>query len=90
MSTPLKRVARLALLVAIGILSSVIALQCLRFILIYSGPQFDVVIFNDRVIGGTEDKLAAWLLGTLSGAAAVFCGRRIWSMARRSGSEPHQ
>jgi hypothetical protein len=60
--------------------------SCLRFILTYSGPQFDVVIFNDHVVGGAEDKLAAWLLGTLSGAAAMFCGLRIWSILRAASS----
>lgn len=86
MSPTPRRVAQLALLVAVGIPASLITLRCLRFILMYSGPQFDVVIFNDHVVGGTEDKLAAWLLGTLSGAAAVFCGLRIWSILRAASS----
>ena len=80
------RSVRLALLLAVGLPAALIALLCLRFILRYSGPQFDVVIFNDHVIGGTEDQLVAWLLGTLSGAAAVFCGIRIWSMLRSPAS----
>lgn len=82
MSTTPTRSAQLAPLLAVGIPAMLVTLLCLRFILVYSRPQYDVVIFNDHVVGGTEDKLAAWLLGTLSGAAAMVCGLRIWSILR--------
>ena len=74
------RVAQLALLLAVGISAALVALLCLCFIVMYAGPQFDVLIINDHVVGGTEDQLVAWLVGTVAGAAAVFCGIRIWSI----------
>jgi hypothetical protein len=71
--------SQLVMLLAIGVPALLITLLCMSFIMIYSGPQFDVVIINDHVVGGTEDKLVAWVVGSVAGATAVFCGTRLWT-----------
>ena len=63
---------------AIGTPALLIALLCLAFVAMSSGPQFDAVIINDHVVGGTWDRFAAFVIGSLSGAVAVFCGIRLW------------
>lgn len=65
--------------VAIGTPASLIALFCTVLLASYLGPQFDVVFFNDHVIGGTEDQLTVIVVGTVFGAIAVFCALRVWS-----------
>lgn len=65
--------------VAVGIPALLIALFCTVLLASYLGPQFDVVIFNDHVIGGTEDQLTVIAVGTVFGAIAVFCSLRVWS-----------
>ena len=63
--------------VAVGTVSFLIAMLCLVFIVTNTGPQFDTVIFNDHVEGGTSDKLTAFAVGTLSGAVGVICAIRL-------------
>ena len=63
--------------VAIGTGAFVISMVCLVFIVTNTGPQFDTVIINDHVVGGTSDKLVAYAIGTLSGALAVICAIRL-------------
>ena len=62
--------------VAIGTISFVIAMLSLVFIVSNTG-QFDSVIINDHVVGGTADKLTAFAVGTVSGAVAVICAIRL-------------
>ena len=62
--------------VAIGTVSFLIAILSLVFIVTNTG-QFDTVIINDHVVGGTGDKLTAYAVGTLSGAVAVICAIRL-------------
>ena len=61
----------LALAVAIGLPALLVAASCTLLLISYLGPQFDVVIMNDHVIGGTSDQLFLIFIG--------FC---LWS--RRS------
>jgi hypothetical protein len=63
--------------VAIGTFAFVIAMLSVVFIVTNTGPQFDAVIVNDHVVGGTGDKLAAFVIGSLSGAVAVICAIRL-------------
>ena len=63
--------------VAIATVSFLIAVLCQVFIVTYTGPQFDTVIINDHVEGGTGDKLTAFAVGTLSGAVGVICAIRL-------------
>jgi hypothetical protein len=63
--------------VAIGTAAFMIAMLSLLFIVTYTGPQFDTVIINDHVVGGTGDKLTAYAVGTLSGAVALICAIRL-------------
>ena len=67
---------RLATL-AIGTVAFLIAMLSLVFIVTNTGPQFDTVIINDHVVGGTGDKLSAFVIGSLSGAVAVICATRL-------------
>ena len=62
---------------ALGTAAFLIALLSLVFIVTNTGPQFDTVIINDHVVGGTGDKFAAYAIGTLSGAIAVICAIRL-------------
>ena len=62
--------------VAIGTISFVIAVLSLVFIVTNTG-QFDSVIIDDHVVGGTGDKITAFAVGTLSGAVAVICAIRL-------------
>jgi len=62
--------------VAIGIVSFLIAILSLVFI-VTNTRQFDTVIINDHVVGGTGDKLTAYAVATLSGAVAVICLIRL-------------
>jgi len=63
--------------VAIGTAAFLVAMLSLVFIVTNTGPQFDTVIINDHVVGGTGDKLAAFAIGSLSGAVAVICAIRL-------------
>lgn len=62
--------------VAIGTVSFLIAILSWVFIVTNKG-QFDTVIINDHVVGGTGDKLTAYAVGSLSGAVAVICAIRL-------------
>jgi len=50
---------RLSTTLAIGTAAFLIAMLSLVFIVTNTGPQFDTVIINDHVGGGTGDKLTA-------------------------------
>ena len=63
--------------VAIGTVALLIAMLSLVFIVTNTGPQFDTVIINDHVVGGTGDKLAPFAIGSLSGTVAVICAIRL-------------
>jgi len=62
---------------AVGTVAFLISMLSLVFIVTNTGPQFDTVIINDYVVGGTSDKLAAFAVGGLSGAVAVVCALRL-------------
>jgi hypothetical protein len=62
---------------AIGTFAFLISLLSLVFIVTNIGRQFDTVIINDHVVGGTSDKFAAFVIGGLSGAVAVVCAIRL-------------
>jgi hypothetical protein len=68
----------LALAASIGLPALVIALLCTLQLVSYLGPQFDVVLINDHVIGGTSDQMFLVFVGTVCGAAGLFCGLRFW------------
>jgi hypothetical protein len=68
----------LALAVAIGLPALLIAAACTLALISYLGPQFDVVIMNDHVIGGTSDQLFLIFIGSVLGAIGVFCALRFW------------
>ena len=74
---------RLATLV-IGTFAFLISLLSLVFIVTNTGPQFDTVIINDRVVGGAADKFVAFVIGGLAGAVAVVCARRLRNAPPRS------
>lgn len=67
---------RLAAL-GLGTFAFLFSMLCLLFIVTNTGPQFDTVIINDHVVGGTSDRLAAFVIGGLSGAVAVICAIRL-------------
>ena len=69
----------LVLMIVVGIPALMIAMLCGWQLASFSGPQYDIVIFNDHVWGGAADKVTALGVGSLSGAVAVFCGLRAWS-----------
>ena len=76
------RVARIELMnrlptLAIGTVASLIAMSSLVFIVTNTGPQFDAVIIDDHVVGGTSDRLTAWVIGSVSAAVAVTCAIRL-------------
>ena len=62
--------------IAVGTVSFVVAMLSLVFIVTNTG-QFDSVIIDDRVVGGTGDKVTAFAIGTLSGAVAAICAIRL-------------
>ena len=64
-------------IVAIGTIAFLISMLSLVFIVTNTGSQFDTVIINDHVVGGTSDKLAAYAIGSLSGAVAMICAIRL-------------
>lgn len=68
--------SRLATL-SIGAFAFLISMLSLGFIATNAGPQFDTVIINDHVLGGTVDKFVAFVIGALSGPVAVACARRL-------------
>jgi hypothetical protein len=68
----------LALAVAIGVPALFVAMSCTLQLISYMGPQFDVVIINDHVIGGTSDQLFLIFTGSVFGAVGVFCALRFW------------
>jgi hypothetical protein len=55
----------------------------------YTGPQFDAVVINDHVVGGTGDRVVAVVWATVFGALGMFallmCRGRVaeWSARRR-------
>lgn len=65
--------------VVVGIPASLIAGFCTLLLVSYLGPRFDVVIINDHVIGGTTDQVVVMAVGSVFGAAAVFCALRCWN-----------
>jgi hypothetical protein len=65
--------------IVVGIPASLIAVFCTLLLVSYLGPQFDVVIINDHVIGGTTDQVVVMAVGSVFGAAAVFCALRCWN-----------
>src|ERR687898_750599 len=67
----------LAVLLVIGIPAFGIALLCALYVWTYTGPQFDVVFFNDDVVGGISDKVVAMVLATLSGGIGIFVALRF-------------
>jgi hypothetical protein len=74
--------------VCLALASSFVALFCTATLATYLGPQSCILIFNDHVIGGTQDQLTMMAFGTAFGAVAVFCVCRIrdrileWRRAR--------
>jgi hypothetical protein len=80
--------ASVAAPVSVAIPALLVAGTCGLLIWAWSGPQFDVLILNDHVVGGTGDRVAAMAVGTLSGAVALMallkCITRIakWRGAR--------
>ena len=72
----------LALAVAIGLPALLVAASCTLLLISYLGPQFDVVIMNDHVIGGTSDQLFLIFTGSVFGAVGVFCALRFWHRFR--------
>lgn len=66
---------RLSALV-VGAPAFLIAMLCLAFI-VTNTRQFDSVIINDHVVGGTSDRFAAFAVGGVSGAVAVACAIRL-------------
>ena len=72
----------LALAVAIGLPALLVAASCTLQLISYLGPQFDVVIMNDHVIGGTSDQLFLIFTGSVCGAVGVFCALRFWHRFR--------
>ena len=65
--------------IAVGVPALLVAVFCTLLLASYLGPQFDVVIFNDHVIGGTTDQMILIAVGSVFGAAAVFCALRFWN-----------
>ena len=65
--------------IAVGVPAFFVAAFCTLLLASYLGPQFDVVIFNDHVIGGTTDQMILIAVGSVFGAAAVFCALRFWN-----------
>ena len=65
--------------IAVGVPAFFVAVFCTLLLASYLGPQFDVVIFNDHVIGGTTDQMILIAVGSVFGAAAVFCALRFWN-----------
>jgi hypothetical protein len=54
-----------------------VAVLCTLLLVAFTGPKYDLVIVNDRVIGGTEGRLTVFAVGSVFGAVAVFCALRI-------------
>ena len=82
-----------AALLVVVVLASVIALVCALYLWTYSGPRFDVVIINDQPIGGALEKLVAFVVGTVSGALAIFAVARLcsrWSEGRDESDRDHE
>ena len=61
----------------IGTFAFLISMLSLVFFVTNTGPQFDHVIINDHVVGGTSDRFAAFVIGGLFGAVAVVCAIRL-------------
>ena len=72
----------LALAVAIGLPALLVAASCTLLLISYLGPQFDVVIMNDHIIGGPSDQLFLIFTGSIFGAVGVFCALRFWHRFR--------
>jgi hypothetical protein len=72
-------VREVGVLVVAAVPAFAVSLLCLERVVGYSGPQFDHVILNGHVLGGTHDRLALMAVGTVCGAAVVFCVLRIRS-----------
>ena len=69
----------------VGILGTIVAGLSVRFVIVNSGQQFDTVILNDHVVGGTFDKMVALAVATVFGGAAVFA---FLAFHRRISSPP--
>jgi hypothetical protein len=64
-------------IIAVGAGALFIAVLCTWLLIAFTGPKYDLVIINDHVIGGTEDRVTVLAVGSLFGAVAVFCALRI-------------
>jgi hypothetical protein len=62
----------LTFLLVVGAPGFAIALLCGLYVWTYTGPQFDIVFINDHQIGGTFERVVAFMLGTVSGAIGIF------------------
>ena len=62
----------------LGIPALGIALLFCTMVASYLGPQFDVEIMNDHVIGGIEDRITWMVVASMSGGAGIFCVLRFW------------
>jgi len=60
------------LALVIGIPALAIAFFCTLFAVAYTGPQFDIEILDDRVVGGASDRVIALVLATGFGALGIF------------------
>lgn len=56
----------------IGIPALAIALLCTQFAVMHTGPQFDVELLDNYVVGGAYDRVAALGLATGFGAIGIF------------------
>jgi hypothetical protein len=73
-----------SLVFALGLGIPSLAIACLFSLMVasYLGPQFDVVIINDHVIGGTEDRVTWMLVASVFGAVGILCVLRFWRQLR--------
>jgi len=56
----------------VGIPSLAIALLCTLFAVAHTGPQYDIEIINDHVVGGPSDIVVAPALATAFGGIGIF------------------
>ena len=64
-------------IIAVGAGALFVAVLCTLLLVAFTGPKYDLVIIDDHVIGGTEDRLTVLAVGSVFGAVAVFCALRI-------------
>ena len=55
----------------IGMPALAVALLCTLFAVMHTGPQFDVELLDDHVVGGADDRMVALGLATVFGAVGI-------------------